>query len=349
MNEADWIDNRPIDELTLGLEFTPRLVDVMRDHPWLESEFTWSDAAVHAAEKAGQDPTVARQQALERWKAVMSGVPTKAAEEAWYKIHENEISKVRSLLGICGVKVVDDITKLGCTGCVAHGLQIAEIRFLRLGLAGAGVGLPCFVPGTRYCLAHETTGGLQKGQQPFHEGRIEAISRPVTPEEHAHAALIGEAQHASRQGDAHAMLHGRALPAGWTPGPVDDLLAAGATEVTSAGRLDPPGPDAPFRRFIDGGAITPWSCREHAKTVWSCRYCVAQAIVEGDLMPTFVLGVTTPPDLTVDPPREGGFQVTEECAGDRVDAEIADEDKAGAESVKLYVRVATFTRKLSKD
>jgi hypothetical protein len=341
----DWSDNRSIDEMKFGAAWKPTLGDIMPDHPWDVSLFTYAPPPVEQRQP-DFDPVADEAATLARWKKRMSEIPTDAAIAAWKATHRIDLDRVRRLLTECGVKTADDLRVLGCTGCVAHGLTIDDIKFLRIGLAGSGVGLPCFVPKTRYCLAHEVTGGLQDGQAQQHGGYVDTISRPLTPQESSHGQLVHEAQWADGERKAHETLVGRKLPEGWAPGL--DAIPPPGTDRAEAARLG---------NYFDthevteqnSVAIQPWTCPEHKKTLWGCRYCVAQAIVEGDLEPSFVLGVTSPPDLTTDPPTPGGFSITDECVGGRAGMEIADEDAAGVDSVKLYVRVATYSRKLSRD
>jgi len=355
VDEAFWVDERKIEDMSFGAELTPKLADVMKDHPWPESAFIYMppvftylrpenkpadfDFARDEAEKQAAFEAWAsvpdnieahRAAQLADWKKRMAEIPTEEARTSWARIHEMQIERVRDALRVCRVKIADDIKRLGCTGATHYGLSLDDIKFLRMGLAGGGVGLPCFVPPTRYCLAHETTGGLQEGQTPGYANVVESISRELTPEEAAHSKLVTEAQWSETQRGAFEKLRGRKLPEGWTKG--DDLLAQ-----VDALRAEE-GPDIQPIRL---GATAPlWQCPEHKKTNWQCRYCVAQAVVEGEIEPMFVMYVDHP---------TGTSGMTEECAGGAVMKEIAEEDASNSNSVTLYVRVAKFTRKLSRD
>lgn len=108
------------------------------------------------------------------------------------------VARVRSILKTCECVVADDIAALGCTGLAAHwgtptGLLEAG-KFLRLGIAGGGVGLPCFVPPTRFCLVHNTIGGLERGQVPEYPEQIDKVSRELELAERAHLAIVNQAQ-----------------------------------------------------------------------------------------------------------------------------------------------------------
>lgn len=100
--------------------------------------------------------------------------------------------RVRAILAGCGCKTVGDIATLGCTGIVHHGYTQADAQFVREKVAGSGVGLTCFVPPDRYCLVHETVGGLQEGQAARYDST--SISRELTAAERAKFAFVEHAR-----------------------------------------------------------------------------------------------------------------------------------------------------------
>ena len=320
----DWSDKRSLNEMKFGTAWKPTLADIMPQHPWDPSQFVFVPPE---QPPQGYDAETAAAEALVNWKKRMSEIPTDAAIEAWQAHHKLGLDRVRSLLEQCDVEIADDIKILGCTGCVAHGLSLDDIKFLRIGLAGSGVGLPCFVPPSKFCLAHEITGGLQEGQAQMFPDQVASISRELTPEEAAHGKLVHEARWSEKERRAHEMLVGHRLPEGWE---ADDAKAErlgkhfDTVEVTEQNSV----------------AIPSWKCAEHLTTRWQCRHCVAQAVVEGALEPVFVLYVDHP---------TGTSGMTDECVGSAIQKEIAEEEASNSNSVKLYVRVATFTRKLSRD
>lgn len=341
-------DARPIESFNFGLEWEPKLAEVMLQHPWPNSAFV--------AKEGASDEDI--QAALDQWRRRMAGLPTDEALTQWKLIHGTRLKRLVSLFDKCQVKTRDDVEELGCTGCIAYGLSIDDIQFMRIGLAGSGVGLPCFVPPDRYCLAHGVSGGLQDGQTVRWGEFVEKVARPLTPAEQAHAKLVAAARKSEREHGAHSLLHGHTMPAGWkaeedAEDEADGVQGGAQVEETLAEAVEGLRADGGIDDIVAAGKMRgplfAWKCDEHDKTDWACRHCVAQAVVEGELVPVFVLGVTSPPDMTTDPPTAGGFALTEECAGERVTQEIADEDTADSSSVKLYVRVATFTRKLARD
>ena len=226
---------------------------------------------------------------------------------------EDLADRVREMLDANGVRIADDINRLGCTGAVAlHSVEDAQM--LRMGLAGGGVGLPCFVPSDRFCLVHNTIGGLETGQKQYHEENVDRISRELTAQEQGRVILVNAARKAGRK-DANAAAD---ILMGLDGGAVveEETLRSGAV---------PAGGEA-------------WECSEHRKTVWSCRYCVAQALVEGQLTPPFLLHETYA--------AENKYIFS---SGDNVIDVLDDSDDSGAASGDLYVRVATFRRKLARD
>lgn len=150
--------------------------------------------------------------------AAHPGLPGAELIKRWNETHAIARANVRATLRACGVEKAGDINTLGCTGAAKAKLTIEAIANLRLDLAGSGFGLPCFVPPSRYCLAHNTIGGLQDGQKAHHEEMVESISRELTPEEKGHMVLTEAARHArgdERMLDAHGALTGFELPKGF--------------------------------------------------------------------------------------------------------------------------------------
>lgn len=381
---------RSITEMKFGSEWTPKLVDVMRDHPWPDSAFSMNDPTAVCricgrAEASINHPVGTNSEshdfvpclpwtdaqiasAKSEWRQRMTNLPTTEALNAWDSIHTEKLSRLYRLLAVCKINTDEDIEQLGCTGCAALGLSIDDIQFLRLGLAGGGVGLPCFVPPNRYCLAHGVSGGLQEGQKPLYIEGVEKVARPLTPDEIAHDKLVAAARKSEREHGAHSMLHGHTLPAGWeevaggtmegaeidpsSSGPMSAMPRAGAAEflenvdaireeggiddIVAAGRM---GEHFDKTEVTESNsvAIPAWKCDEHTKTNWLCRYCIAQAIVEGDLTPT--LRFAGPPG--------GGIGIIK---AEAIDAKLDELSQAGSvDHAEVYARVASFTRKLARD
>ena len=290
MND-EWPDPRKIEDMRFGSEWEPKLGYFVALQPWLD----------------GDKPA-------ER----MRDIPTQEALDSWKSAHADKLERLNGLLHRCEIETADDIVKLGCTGAAASGLSNDDIKFLRTGIAGGGVGLPCLVPPDRYCLAHDTIGGLQKGQAQGLPELIEQISRELTPLEAGSSKLVSAAMRARGEDKMHGafeILQGDKQPDDWASA---DVAAPVAQSVVAA----------------------PWKCPEHAKINWSCRYCVAQALVEGDLVPSYTAIEEHPTGQPVMPA---------EFASGTVVQRIADSDAADVSKLSLFVRVATFTRKLSRD
>lgn len=386
-------DKRPIENFRFGLEWLPKLAEVMQEYPWSDDAFSMADPAT-VCKKCGRAPASVNhnvemgvsahdfepsppftetqvRSARAEWRLRNTNLPTEEALKAWERIHEKSMRRLKKLFAVCGdIRTRDDIEKLGCTGCASFGVDHVDIKFLRLALAGSGVGLPCFVPENRYCLVHEVSGGLQKGQEQRHTEFIDKVTRPLTSEEIAHDKLVSAARQSEREHGAHSLLHGHTLPRGWEEAasellhdteidPGDGVGGAqmesipeiaekiraegGIDDVVATGRTSP-GPDAPARRFIDAGPLTPssWKCNEHDKTNWVCRYCVAQAVVEGALVPDYVVTVVGGGEVSAPPGPS-------HLAGGDVDRFVEQMEESRMSRVIVYACVATFTQKLSRD
>lgn len=147
--------------------------------------------------------------------------------ELWNEKHFAARAVVRMILKECGVAKAGDINTLGCTGAVKH-MPIEAARALLLDFSGSGFGLPCFVPRSRYCLVHNTIGGLQDGQKQHHEEMVEKISRELTDEEHGKVKLIEASRRIrgrdlnGRLADTIDALSGEAPPEGFEKQEVAD-------------------------------------------------------------------------------------------------------------------------------
>lgn len=246
---------------------------------------------------------------------------------------------VRALLRQCGVTVAHEIETLGCTGASAKGLTTTQIYELRMGLGGGGVGLTCFVPPTRYCLAHSTIGGLQVGQASRFPEEINKISRELSPREKGQVELI-EASRRVRGGnlDERLMktadaLSGRDLPPGVEREDESDTgFEDGQPYQQVAEQTRRPQTLRASTLTQDGDLIeNSFVCPEHRSPIWSCRYCVAQMIVEGPLEPMYVASV------------DGAMH----AAG--VDVAMVLQNHANANAVDVYVLAARYTQKLARD
>jgi len=276
---------------------------------------------------------------------------------------------VRGILTACGCTIADDITKLGCTGLAAHVEKVVAFiaqlpvlpvpfdtvqdrlvtawgRFLRLGLAGGGVGLPCFVPPDRYCLVHDTIGGLQDGQQQHHVELVDAVSRELTAAERASTAMVESARRVKGAEAASELL------TGWKRGEAVKAVKE-RLEEEGVGELPvelPVGAPVAMREAMPNGPVTfsrtvaPWTCAEHEHTNWKCRYCVAQAVVEGELEPSYSITFDTAVELVAAPgvPARG-------ISPEELQSQLDKLDGTGVPRVDVYVHAARFTRKLSQD
>ena len=244
---------------------------------------------------------------------------------------------VRELLRTLGVKTAHDIELLGCTGAKAQGLSIEQIAALRLSLAGGGTGLPCFVGIDRFCLGHNTIGGLQVEQEQRHPEFVEAVSRELTKEERGRIELIEAARRKrgktldDRIMSTTDILAGRELPDGFEA--QDRVLPEAVHEGIEQARRGEVSP-VPLHVLQD------WECPEHKKTNWACRYCVAQAIVEGPLVPVYAV-------LEADSGGESGKD-NSALSPEEMHTVLEKANAKGLDFAAVYVKAATFERRLAR-
>ena len=282
---------------------------------------------------------------------------------------EGEAGWVRDILSHLGCKVGDDVRGLGCTGVASIAAIVDPVRVgkrLLIGLAGSGIGLTCFVPPSRFCLVHNTIGGLQDGQAPKWVENIPRISRELTPEERAKYALVERARRSESSSMSGAMREASDLLGGWkkkeavksvieilteedggiveefaAPSPAPPAASSSAPVASSSAPVESPG----LLRLVAHAAqledevkrleAEAWKCQAHKKLDWKCRYCVAQAIVEGPLDLWYQTTVTDDDNLGAPWEGEGVQAHIEACAH--------------MKRIDVFVRCATFTRKLSRD
>lgn len=232
---------------------------------------------------------------------------------------EHVAAEVRRLFSQCGVAVAQDIVELGCTGLASSGMAEEEMTFVRENMAGSGIGLPCYVGPDHFCLVHYTIGGLQEGQKQRHADAIDKISRDLTAEEKSHIDLVESARRSKgRLAGAKDILEGR--------DPVLDKVEGGPEIEDEEG-------------FVP---LKPFECPEHGLIAWHCRFCIAQAIAEGALVPTLLVGVTT--DSNIIPVADMGPVLASEI-NDKIERYEAE----GATTVALFARVAVWRRKLTRE
>ena len=232
------------------------------------------------------------------------------------------------LLNQCRVSKAFEIELLGCTGAAGHGLSIGEITKLRLGLGGGGVGLPCFVPPTLFCLAHNTIGGLQREQEQRNPQNVAAISRELTPQEAGQVAFTETVRRTGKGGTGEQMAAAAGALGGFGELPRGVEMVEEREALRDDDTAWPPRLGAPS-----------FTCPEHPKTNWSCRFCVAQSIVEGELDTTFAVRAVSAIENSV---------VTTGVSGSALDEAIEKMDAAETREVEVYVLAVTYKRKLSR-
>jgi len=200
-------------------------------------------------------------------------------------------ARMREIFKRAGAAIAQDVIDLGCTGLVkalAHASQVAGFatwpdptdvrssqvdvaREVRSHMAGAGFGLPCYVPPTRYCLVHATIGGLQKGQIARHAESVNLCSRELTPEERKHAAAV------------QALIDQEGLKEAKEHFKVEELKDEACKAAANLSGMN----QAQERPVVVLGST--FVCPEHEAMVWECRYCLAASIIQGPLQPEVFL------------------------------------------------------------
>lgn len=233
---------------------------------------------------------------------------------------------VREKLSMCGVEIADDIIDVGCTGLAKQGISIEDAKRIRLGLGGSGVGLTCFVGPDRYCLVHETVGGLQDGQQQLHPAYVLEVSRDLEPGERDHVAVIENIRRRDPQK------------------PTRDRIMEAASALTNASPdaviEDDEEPEA--EASPSEPASTADRCPEHGKVYWNCRFCVAALIVNGGFdLDSYVVDPDPEeaPDEAAPPPYDPPMET---CSAADVKYRAGNTDT----DFDVYVRVAKFRRRL---
>ena len=258
---------------------------------------------------------------------------------------ENAERRVRDLLEDAGVTIAQDIVDLGCTGLFEEfqdfddcklgrgdACAIDLARYVRGHMAGSICGLPCYVPRTRYCLIHDTIGGLQEagnkdGPQVIkHPDAILLMSRELTEDERR--KVLGVEAKLAADAKQQAL-------AEYGAEEVELLEQFGVATARAADRdaiqdeLDVRGASCPI-------PPAPFVCPDHGKLEpdWSCRRCVAQAIVEGKSLEVRVYANQYLVGLREKKSLEGS---------------LMDLQRGEVESVELWVRAAAWSKKVTRD
>ena len=231
-----------------------------------------------------------------------------------------EESLIRLIFASAGCTTAQDIIELGCTGLVMK-LRPSFLQracFVREHMAGAGFGLPCYVPPTRFCLVHNTIGGLQRGQHANHPEGVDLCSRTLTADERKRAAAVNALidQEGTREAQAKFGAEVVAPEAESTPIPISVPALKSSLESN-------------------------FCCPEHdgGNPLWLCRYCIAAAIVRGPFRPELMVDVLDNQGVTHSYDIE---QLPALLTGDLGTTP----QKATVEAVTVFARVRQWTRKL---
>lgn len=188
---------------------------------------------------------------------------------------EEALLRIRQMFIEAGTLTAQAIIEHGCTGLVGRltpkdprtpfvpaRAPLVRVAFAREHMAGAGFGIPCYVPPDRFCLVHNTIGGLQDRQVARHSEFLNLVSRELTPEEAKHAAAVGAL--IKQTGAKEAKKRFGAEEA--KDDPVEERPEPSASRLTAS-----------------------FTCPEHKTIVYRCRYCLAAAIITGPFEPELFL------------------------------------------------------------
>jgi hypothetical protein len=213
----------------------------------------------------------------ERDERLLSEVKFAQDPKLTFEERESRNSLLHDWLGELGCETAQDVIDLGCTG-VSTKLSVDQARFIREHMTGAGFGLPCYVPKHRFCLVHNTIGGLQEGQLARYPQRVEIVSRSLSKDERAKSAAVETHQEAERA--AVAASYGAEVVDG--DGEMEKIVREVDEAAAAVQREE--------LRTQRGPVIEPGArCPEHDKPEYRCRFCLAAAIVNGPFEPQLLL------------------------------------------------------------
>ena len=229
---------------------------------------------------------------------------------------------VRRILKIAELTIADQVIQAGCTGLVMN-LRVMDslsktcddvvkdAQFVREHMGGAGFGLPCYVPPTRFCLVHNTIGGLQQGQEARRPEGMAFCSRELTEEEQKYAVAVNAkiAQDGLKEAAAHF----------------------GVKSCKDETASVPP-PNASPVWLLNGQ----FRCPEHKEIEWKCRYCLAAAIIQGPFEPVIELQVQF----------RSGPNGNDTVPIEQLERHLSD---ANTEVVEVYARVKRWARELVEE
>jgi hypothetical protein len=243
------------------------------------------------------------------------------------------VARVLGILKAAGAETGQDVIDLGCTGLGGVEAGINDAIFVRENMAGAGFGLTCYVGPDRYCLVHETIGGLQtdKRQEPRHVGYLAQVSRELTEAERQHVGIVESARRVKAREGINKRETAREI---LNEGP-QGLPLEGADELAEEMRRH----GSTHGSFIPD---EPFTCPEHDKLLWRCRFCVAAEIVKGELIPSFLFAPATEGNSV----EADNFSTIEP---NDIESRVAEMDGKGLDAAAVFVKVAVWRRKLARD
>jgi hypothetical protein len=253
---------------------------------------------------------------------------------------ERAQADVRDTFKKAGCVTGDDIALVGCTGLAALGYDVTHITWIRKNMGGSGIGLTCFVPPTRFCFVHNTIGGLEDGQPQRNAEFVDKISRELSPAERTKVSFMDKVRRLKGKSKHETLelmkdvLGGKTMPDEVLEGLRRDLGEAeveAAMAPMSTSTFDPNG-------VLDRPAVEMFTCPEHSDTVWSCRFCLAEAVAKGPYAVNLILAVA-PEGTSVLP------DTINNVAPDEVDDKIKYLDENNVDTAAVYVRAVRWSRR----
>lgn len=248
------------------------------------------------------------------------------SEIEFFSPHAKE---VRSIFADAACRTDEDVINCGCTGLVSRLIEyfnlpgekaVEQATIVRANMEGSGFGLPCYVPERYFCLVHNTVGGLQKGQAQKYASAVSTCSRELHSDEHLHASAVQAAINQEGLKEAQSRFGMEQIEEALIE---TEPEAASSTPESSLGGF--------LRQSPLGGSL----CPNHSETVWTCRYCLAQLILNGQGTPDVRMKREMVSDRIVEGTLSPG-------------AEIDLRDPA-VRSIEVFVSVARWSTKLVRE
>jgi len=315
-------DDRTLDQITFAGDLSDEERDLVLRREGVQAEIRSLEAGARSAEADGKETAWSAHPRLEELKRVLASISEKI--EPLRLAREGTAEEIRRLLAEHDIHTAEDIVEAGCTGLFGELSSLELVQRIRDNMGGSQIGLPCYVGADRFCLVHRTIGGLQENQEPKNTKYVSSISRELTDLERGYRKVV---EHARRQQGPNRMAAAQEM--------LREEEERRRKDKNRHGDDSTDGEEVFTEELRDMADY--FKCTEHGEFFWGCRFCVAQAIVEGDFEPLFFV-------KTDDDPGAG-----EVVAGAAVVDFLENLNNDGVDSATVFAKVAAFRRKLARE